>query len=166
MPHPMGGGSLGQDVSGRLFETHPTMRATISPASPFTAQLSPNFTLGEFALNRPERRFTAQHQITTAGRLADWLETVRAQFGGPVIITSGYRPWSINAAVGGARFSEHLYDAEGVGAVDFYLPRADLVEVERWIDQRWPYSLGLAAARRGFIHLGMRRGGPRARWSY
>jgi len=142
------------------------MAPALTPASPFTAQLSPHFTLGEFALNRPERRFTAQHQITTAYRLVDFLEVMRAQFGGPVIITSGYRPWSINAAVGGARFSEHLFDAPGVGAVDFFLPRADLVAVERWIDQRWPYSLGLAAARRGFIHLGMRRGGPRARWSY
>lgn len=142
------------------------MPAPLTLSSPFTAQLSPSFRLGEFALNRPERRFTQQHQITTAGRLADWLESVRATFGGPVVITSGYRPWSINAAVGGARFSEHLYDQPGTGAVDFYLPHADLVAVERWCDQRWPFSLGLAAARRGFIHLGMRAGGGRVRWNY
>jgi hypothetical protein len=142
------------------------MAANLSISSPFTAPLTPHFRLGEFALNRPERRFTQQHQIQTAGRLADFLETVRATFGGPVVITSGYRPWQINAAVGGARFSEHLYDASGVGAVDFYIPSADLVAVERWVDQRWPFSLGLAAARRGFVHLGMRRGGPRVRWDY
>jgi hypothetical protein len=142
----------------------------ITPASPFTAPLSPHFRLGEFALNRPERRFTAQHQVETAQRLAEMLEQVRQRFGGPVIITSGYRPWNINAAVGGARFSEHLYDAPDVGAVDFFIPQLanvpGLVGVERWLDQTWPYSLGLAAVRRGFIHLGMRRGGPRVRWNY
>lgn len=138
----------------------------LTPSAPFATKLTPHFALGEFALNRPERRFTAAHQITTARRLAEFLELVRAQFGGPVVITSGYRPWGINAAVGGARYSEHLYDVPGKGAVDFYIPTADLVAVERWIDSRWPHSLGLAAAQRGFIHLGMRPGGVRARWLY
>jgi hypothetical protein len=138
----------------------------LTPASPFSSKISPNFWLGEFALNQPRRRFTAQHQIDTARKLAEFLEQVRSQFGGPVVITSGYRPWSINAAVGGARFSEHLYDAPGKGAADFYMPAADLVAVERWCDARWPHSLGLAAARRGFVHLGMRPGGGRIRWPY
>jgi hypothetical protein len=142
----------------------------ITPASPFNSPLTPNFRLGEFALNRPERRFTAPHQIETALIIADMLEQVRTHFGGPVIITSGHRPWSVNAAVGGFRFSEHLYDAPGKGAVDFYLPHLanvpGLVGVERWLDQKWPHSLGLAAARRGFIHLGMRPGGGRIRWQY
>jgi hypothetical protein len=157
---------LWQPFSRGLFETRPSMAANLTISSPFTAPLTPHFRLGEFALNRPERRFQQQYQIQTAGRLADFLETVRATFGGPVVITSGYRPWSINAAVGGARFSEHLYDAAGVGAVDFYIPSADLVAVERWVDRRWPFSLGYGAAPRGFIHLGMRRGGPRVRWDY
>jgi hypothetical protein len=166
VPHPTDSVGPLQYFQPVLFETPPTMPANLFPQSPLTAQLTPNFRLGEFALNRPERRFTHQHQIQTAGRLAEFLEHVRSVFGGPVVITSGYRPWSINAAVGGARFSEHLYDRPGVGAVDFYLPHADLVTVERWIDERWLFSLGLAAARRGFIHLGMRAGGPRVRWNY
>ncbi len=139
---------------------------TLTPASPFSSKITPNFWLGEFALNQPARRFVAQHQIETARKLAEFLEQARAEFGGPVIITSGYRPWSINAAVGGARFSEHLYDAPGKGAVDFYMPSADLVKVEKWMDWRWPHSLGLAAARRGFVHLGMRPNGGRIRWPY
>lgn len=139
---------------------------TITPASPFTAKITPHFWLGEFALNDPRRRFTAQHQIETARKLAEFLELVRAQFGGPVVITSGYRPWAINLAVGGARLSEHLYDAPGKGAVDFYLPAADLVAVEQWCWARWPHSLGLAAVRHGFVHLGMRPGGGRLRWPY
>jgi hypothetical protein len=139
---------------------------SLNTDAPFSAELSPHFTLGEFALNRPERRFTAQHQIATAQRLAIFMEEVRRTFGGPVIITSGYRPWGINAAVGGARFSEHLYDVPNKGAVDFYMPRADLRQVERWCDERWSYSLGLAAGRRGFIHLGMRASQLRYRWNY
>jgi uncharacterized protein YcbK (DUF882 family) len=138
----------------------------ITPQSPFTAKLSNNFWLGEFALNRPERRFIAQHQIDTALKLVDWLEHLRSEFGGPVIITSGYRPWNINASVGGARYSEHLYDQPGKGAVDFYMPSTDLVAVEGYCAARWSGSVGLAAARRGFIHLGMRPGSSWARWPY
>lgn len=139
---------------------------TLTPSSPFSSQLTKHFALGEFALNRPERRFVAQHQIETALRLANFLELVRAQFGRPVVVTSGYRPWVINAKIGGARFSEHLYDKPRTGAVDFYLPGADMLAVEGWIDARWAYSLGLAAARRGFIHLGVRPSNWRARWQY
>ena len=139
---------------------------TLTPNSPFSSKISENFWLGEFALNQPRRRFTAQHQIDTARKLTEFLEEVRSQFGGPVIITSGYRPRLVNAEVGGARFSEHLYDTPGTGAVDFYLPAADLVAVERWCDANWPHSLGQAAARRGFIHLGMRPDGGRNRWQY
>lgn len=139
---------------------------TLTPSSPFSSPLTKNFALGEFALNRPERRFVAQHQIETALRLATFLELVRAQFGRPVVVTSGYRPWVINAQIGGARFSEHLYDKPGTGAVDFYLPGVEMVAVEAWIDKRWPYSLGLAAARRGFVHLGVRPSSPNVRWEY
>lgn len=138
----------------------------LTTSSPFSSALTKNFALGEFALNRPERRFVAQHQVDTALRLATFLELVRAQFGRPVVVTSGYRPWVINAKIGGARFSEHLYDKPGTGAVDFYLPGVEMVLVEGWIDKRWPYSLGLAAARRGFIHLGVRPSNVRARWQY
>lgn len=139
---------------------------TLTPSSPFSSQLTKHFALGEFALNRPERRFVAQHQIETALRLASFLELVRAQFGRPVVVTSGYRPWVINAKIGGARFSEHLYDKPRTGAVDFYLPGANMLSVESWINARWSYSLGLAAARRGFIHLGVRPSNVRARWEY
>lgn len=138
--------------------------------APFNAILTPHFRLGEFALNDPRRRFTAMHQIETAYKLASFLEDVRAYWGGPVIITSGYRPWSINAAIGGAKYSEHLFDEPGKGAVDFYLPHhagpLALPKVEQWIDARWPYSLGLAARSGGFIHLGMRPQRKWVRWNY
>jgi hypothetical protein len=140
--------------------------AKLSPGSPFSAKITPHFTLGEFALGDPARRFVAQHQLETAAELATFLERVRTQFGGKrVTITSGYRPAAINRAVGGASGSEHLYDAPGVGAVDFYVDGANIKAVQDWCDANWPYSLGYGAPK-GFVHLGCRKGRPRARWDY
>lgn len=132
----------------------------------FGTKLTPNFTLGEFALGRPERKFVRQYQIDTAVEIATFLERVREQFGGKrVTITSGYRPAAINAAVGGASGSEHLFDAPNVGAVDFYVDGADINAVQTWVDRHWPYSVGYGASK-GFVHLGIRRGRPRVRWDY
>lgn len=138
----------------------------VKPSDPFSTHLTPNFTLGEFALGDPARRFTAQHQIDTAAELAAFLERVRTAFGGKrVTITSGYRPAAINRAVGGASSSEHLYNAAGIGAVDFYVDGIDIYKVQAWCDKNWPYSLGYGAPK-GFVHLGIRAGKPRIRWDY
>lgn len=140
--------------------------AKLTPAAPFTARLTPHITLGEFALNQPERRFTAQHQIDAAAELAAFLERCRTRFGGkPVIITSGYRPPAVNRSVGGASQSEHLYDAKDTGAVDFYIDGVPVQAVQDWCDKEWPYSVGYGAPK-GFVHLGIRPGRPRVRWDY
>ena len=140
--------------------------AKLMPASPFSARITPHIRLGEFALDQEARRFDHQHQVDTAAELAAFMERVRQRFGGqPVIITSGYRPASVNAAVGGASRSEHLYNAPGVGAVDFYIKGADINAVQKWCDDNWPYSLGYGAPK-GFVHLGVRAGRPRVRWDY
>jgi hypothetical protein len=149
------GQQLQQQIPGR-----------VTPRSPFSALLTHNIRIGEFALDRPERRFHHQHQVDTAAELAAFLERVRRQFGGrPIIITSGYRPPAINRSVGGASGSEHLFDAPGAGAVDFYVKGADINAVQAWCDREWPYSLGYGAPK-GFVHLGIRRGRPRVRWDY
>jgi predicted chitinase len=138
----------------------------LTPPSPFATKITPHITIGEFALNQEARRFDHQHQVDTAAELAEFLERVRAAFGGkPVIITSGYRPAAINRAVGGASSSEHLYNAPSIGAVDFYIQGADINAVQDWCDKEWPYSLGYGAAK-GFVHLGIRKGRPRVRWDY
>jgi len=138
----------------------------VRPGDPFTTRLSSHFTLGEFALGQEARRFTAQHQVDTAAELAAFLERVRAAFGHKsVVITSGYRPPAINRSVGGASQSEHLYDAPGVGAVDFYVQGADIKAVQDWCDREWPCSVGYGAPK-GFVHIGIRKGRPRVRWDY
>lgn len=154
------------DLWGRERQTTGPISAMFTPESPFSHKLTPHITYGEFALGQEARRFDHQHQCDTAMRLAQFLERVRAQFGGrPVVITSGYRPAAVNRAVGGASGSEHLYDGPGVGAVDFYIAGADINAVQRWCDKEWPYSLGYGAPK-GFVHLGIRQGAPRVRWNY
>ena len=156
-----------RQAEGRLWgEAAQALPYKAKPSDPFSTKLSAHFTLGEFALGDPARRFVAQHQIDTAAELVAFLERVRTAFGGKFItITSGYRPAAINRAVGGASGSEHLYDAPNVGAVDFYVDGADINKVQAWVDREWPYSVGYGAPK-GFIHLGIRAGRPRARWDY
>jgi len=140
----------------------------VTPASPFSTLLTPHIKLGEFALNQEARRFHHQYQVDTAIRLAMFLERVRARFGGPVIITSGYRPTAINRSVGGDPMSEHLYREPDWGAVDFWLPNADMVAVQNWVLTNWPESVGKGWPKRGFIHLGIgwRRVLPFRVWDY
>jgi GH24 family phage-related lysozyme (muramidase) len=140
--------------------------AKLNPNAPFTSRITPHITIGEFALNQEARRFHYQYQVDTAAELAGFLERVRLQFGGkPIIITSGYRPPLINRSVGGASGSEHLYDAPGVGAVDFFVDGASIDAVQAWCDKEWPFSIGYGAPK-GFVHLGIRKGRPRVRWDY
>ena len=154
------------DLWGRERQTTGPIEAMFTPESPFSHKITPHITYGEFALNQEARRFDHQHQCDTALRLAQFLEKTRSQFGGrPLIITSGYRPTAINRQVGGASSSEHLYDGIGVGAVDFFIDGADIYAVQDWCDKTWPHSLGYGAPK-GFLHVGIRKGGPRVRWDY
>lgn len=139
---------------------------TFRPSAPFSHRITPNVQYGEITLWSESRRFTAQHQCDTAVLLCQFVEKARAQFGGkPVIITSGYRPPKINAQVGGASRSEHLYDRPDTGALDFYIDGVAVQSLQNWCDVNWPYSLGYGAPK-GFVHLGIRPGRPRVRWDY
>lgn len=154
-----------RQAEGRLWGIE-SQTAKLSPSSPFSARITPHIRIGEFALDQEARRFDHQHQVDTAAELAAFLERVRGAFGGkPVVITSGYRPPAINRSVGGASQSEHLYNAPGVGAVDFYVAGADIHAVQDWCVKHWPYSTGLGAPK-GFVHLGIRQGKPRLTWPY
>ncbi|MDV3347738.1 D-Ala-D-Ala carboxypeptidase family metallohydrolase [Leptothoe sp. ISB3NOV94-8A] len=150
-----------RDVAGKQ-----PVGAGLTPEMSFDTLITPHITYGEFALYEESRRFRHGFQCKTAYEIAVFLEKCRDYFGGnPLVITSGYRPPSINAKVGGARRSEHLYDAPDTGAVDFYIKNVSVYEVEAWCDQQYPHSIGYGA-KKGFVHLGMRPGKPRVRWVY
>ena len=135
------------------------------PSSPFSYKITPNITYGEITLQSEARRFQYQYQCDAALLVCQFAQKARDHFGKPVIITSGYRPPAINAQVGGASNSEHLYDVKDKGAIDFYLDGMSVEELQAWADRNWPYSLGYGAPK-GFIHVGIRPGRPRVRWDY
>lgn len=136
-----------------------------TPQSPFSTKVTPHITYGELCLNENARRFIRQDQCNIALELCEFAEKARAHFGGkPIIITSGHRPLAINASVGGATNSEHLYNF-GCGAIDFYLDGVSVQVLQDWCDKNWPFSLGYGAIK-GFVHLGIRAGRNRVRWDY
>ena len=144
----------------------PAPQGKFNPWSPFTYKITPHITYGELTLNQEQRRFNKQYQCDTALKLCEFLEKVRAHFGGkPLIITSGHRPHAVNTAVGGATNSEHLYSAADVGAVDFYIDGVSIWTVQDWCDKNWPYSVGYGAPK-GFVHVGIRQNKPKVRWDY
>lgn len=153
--------------SADWVEQYRTPKVTaFSPLAPFSYRVTPNIQYGEISLWSEARRFNAQHQCDTAVLLCQFVEKARAHFGNrPVIITSGYRPPKINAQVGGASRSEHIYDKPDTGALDFYIDGVSVYTLQQWCDQLWPFSLGYGAPK-GFVHLGIRPGRPRVRWDY
>lgn len=154
-----------QDFAELYRAAPPLKTANLQPQSPFAFKITPNITYGELTLQSEARRFVAQHQCNTAMVLCQFVQKARDHFNRPAIITSGYRPPKINAQVGGASRSEHLYDVPDTGAVDFYLDGMSVKELQSWADDNWPYSLGYGAPK-GFIHIGIRPGRPRVRWDY
>lgn len=143
----------------------PVSNSNFTPSSSFDTKVTPNFTYGELTNGGEEaRRFTSQDQCEVAVEICEFLEKARAKFG-PIKITSGHRPPAINAAVGGASSSEHLFSS-GCGAVDAYPILDRGAEFETWCDNNWPYSIGYGMSYRGFVHIGIRAGKPRVRWDY
>lgn len=137
---------------------------SLEPNASFDTLVTPHFTYGEFTLYQEERRFLSAGSIPAMVKLLEFLERLRADFGGAsVVITSGHRPPTVNRRIGGATYSEHLFRAPGIGGVDFYVKGVDICQVQDYCDRHWPESLGYGA-KRGFVHLGCGRG--RVRWPY
>lgn len=79
-----------------------------------TLRLSPHFTLDELLTSEAAARHgidmtPSLEVIANLTRLCvTVLEPLRASCGGPVIVTSGYRPPALNRLIGGAPGSAHL----------------------------------------------------------
>lgn len=140
--------------------------AKFVPSASFDFLVTPHITYGEIAMQQERRRFKHQYQCDVALEICKYLETVRSHFGdNAIIITSGYRPPEVNAQIGGATDSEHLYKDSTTGAIDFYIKNVDTYAVQKYCVNTWPYSVGLGA-KKGFVHIGIRAGRPRVRWDY
>jgi hypothetical protein len=93
--------------------------------------LSSHFTLEEMTLSQAAERLGLDNTPTPEALAALkktclGLEAVRMRLGGaPVVISSGYRSPEVNAAVGGAKTSQHLKgEAADFTAPQFGSPRA------------------------------------------
>lgn len=97
--------------------------------------LSPHFTLAELTASPTAARLgirnVAPPAIVEALRLVcvNVLEPVRAHFGRPVTINSGYRSQAVNKAVKGASSSQHVRGE----AVDYEIPGVSNGDVAAWV---------------------------------
>jgi uncharacterized protein YcbK (DUF882 family) len=132
----------------------PTPRATDA------GQLTPHFKLSEFACKDGTQVPSASVPALT--RLCEEvLEPLRERFG-PCTVMSGYRPTAYNRRIGGAKFSQHIYDLHpGSVAADLIFPNGGPGD---WAGAAEPLCERGGLGRYGtFIHVDNR--GHRARWS-
>lgn len=128
--------------------------------SDFNCKVSKYFTVGEVTQNDKHRIPTNTVHQKNIMRIAAELDKLREEWGNPIGVTSWYRPPFINAAVKGAKNSQHLNG----GAVDIYPIGGDIYKFQKWLDKRWNMAMGYGAPR--FIHLDLRAPGQRIRWNY
>lgn len=117
-----------------------------------------SFTWAEATANGeriPQSRDIVERIIVAAKAMQD----IREKLSRPITVTSWYRPPAINAAVGGASNSRHLYG----DAVDFIVDGVHPYDVYNQLDAWWGDKGGLASATY-FTHVDCR--GYMARWSY
>lgn len=83
------------------------------------------------------------------------LEPVRAHYGRPIMVLSGYRAPAVNKAVGGAATSQHLKGE----AADFIVNGVSNIEVCRWMQANMNYDqLIYEFGEAGWIHCSWREG--------
>lgn len=86
------------------------------------------------------------------------LEPVRAHYGRPITVLSGYRAPAVNKAVGGAATSQHLKGE----AADFIVNGVSNIEVCRWMQANMNYDqLIYEFGEAGWIHCSWREGALR-----
>lgn len=98
-------------------------------------QLSPHFALSEFTTSQVASRLrldnTPPPEAIAAMKLLcqHVLEPVRAHFGRPVALSSGYRSPKVNKAAGGAASSQHKFGQ----AADFEVPGIANPTLAAWV---------------------------------
>lgn len=126
--------------------------------------LSPNFTIRELTVTKSsaDNTPTPEHIANLTALCIAVLEPLRAHYGAPVSIHSGYRSAAVNAATAGSsKTSQHL---EG-RAADIHVVGVDCGTVARWIrDSGLPFDQVIAETRSGhepytWVHVSHRADG-------
>lgn len=122
------------------------------------ALLAPGFRVREFRCKDGTDTVMVDEVLTVV------LQCIREHFGKPVTITSGYRTPAHNAAVGGAKSSQHLLGR----AADIRVAGVSVEDVAAYAESlmpdwggvgRYPVKAGRAA---GWVHVDTRA--EKARW--
>lgn len=99
------------------------------------SQLTPHFRLSEFTGSQTAARLRLDN-TPPAGAIANLtalcnnvLEPLRAHYGRPIVISSGFRAPAVNRAIGGSPTSQHCKGE----AADLEIPGVSNVDVARWI---------------------------------
>lgn len=121
--------------------------------------LTEHFTLAEFtdsqtALRKGISNMPSEMAIANLHRVADVLEQVRALFGKPLVISSGYRSPALNSAVGGASSSAHLTGL----AADFTVPGMTPRETARAIAKSNIKFDQMIVEFGAWVHIGLSQG--------
>lgn len=121
-------------------------------------RLAPDFKVREFRCKDGTDTVMVDEALTVV------LQCIREHFGKAVVITSGYRTPAHNAAVGGAKSSQHLYGR----AADIRVQGVSVEDVAAYAESlmpdwggvgRYPAKAGRAA---GWVHVDTRA--DKARW--
>ena len=130
-------------------------------------QLSTHFSLEELTKSQTGGRLginnepTALHMKALKALCDKVLEPVRAHYGRPVVINSGYRGKTLNEAVGGAASSQHCNGE----AADIEVPGVANADLAKWIEANLTYDqLILECYKRGvpdsgWVHVSYRAAG-------
>lgn len=133
------------------------------------SNLSPHFTLGEMTRSGTATRLGLDNTptpliVSNLQQLCiNVLEPVRAHFGKPISISSGYRSPEVNRAQGGAANSQHLFGE----AADFEIMGVRNMEVVQWIHEHLKFDQLIAEVLKandpnaGWIHCSWKAGANR-----